>query len=114
MPTRILNNQEPDRHDTSQRPGLSVAALTNARKPGFSAFIFSDEKALTGNSADYKYAAAEDLGRTGLLARTEGIFFGPPMGRGSDCTTMVVVAEVNNDAGRQALLGPVMGLVARF
>ena len=42
---------------------LRVAALTNdARKLGFSALIFSDVKAPTGNSADYKQAAAEDLG----------------------------------------------------
>ena len=36
----------------------------------------------------------------GLVAPTEGIFFGSPMGRGSDRTTMAVVAEVNDDAGR--------------
>ena len=38
---------------------FSIAALANARKPGFSAFIFSDVKTPTGNSADYKQAAAE-------------------------------------------------------
>ena len=75
---------------------LSVAAITNARKPNFSALIFSDVKAPTGNSADCKHAAAEDLGRMGLVARTEDIFYGPPMGRGSDRTTMAVVAEIND------------------
>ena len=35
----------------------------------------------------------------GLVARTEDIFYGPPMGRGSDRTTMAVVAEINDDAG---------------
>ena len=42
---------------------LSIAALANARKPGFSAFIFSDVKTPTGNySAAYKQPAADDLG----------------------------------------------------
>ena len=31
----------------------------------------------------------------GLVARTEGIFFGTPMGRSSDRKTMAVVAEIN-------------------
>ena len=84
---------------------LSVAALTNARKPGFSALIFSDVKAPTGNSADCKlktckHSAAEDLGRMGLVARTQGIFHGPTAGRGSDRTTVAVVAEINDDADR--------------
>ena len=57
-------------------------------------------KAPTGNSADYKQAAAEDLGRIGLVARTQGIFYGPAAGRGADRTTMAVVAEVNDDADR--------------
>ena len=48
---------------------LSIAALTNARKPGFSALIFSDVKTPIGNSADYKQAAAENLGRMGLITR---------------------------------------------
>ena len=39
---------------------LSVAALTNARRQNFSELIFFDVKAPTGNSADYKYAAAEE------------------------------------------------------
>ena len=77
---------------------IRIAALTNARKPNFSAHISSNVKAPTGNSADYKHAAAEDLGRMGLVARTEDIFHGPPMGRGSDRTTMAVVAEINDDA----------------
>ena len=59
---------------------LSVAPLTNARKPDFSVLIFSDVKAPTGNSANYKHAAAEDLGRIDLVARTWGIFYGSPMG----------------------------------
>ena len=79
---------------------LSVAALANARKPGFSAFIFSDVKTPTGNSADCKQAAADGLGQMGLVARTEGIFYGKPTGRNSERTTMAVVAEVNNDADR--------------
>ena len=54
----------------------------------------------TGNAADYKHAAAEDLGRMGLVARVEDIFYGSPMGRGSDRTTMAVVAEINDDADR--------------
>ena len=57
-------------------------------------------KAPTGNSADYKHAAAEDLGRIGLVARAEEIFYGSPMGRGSDRTAMAVVAEINDDADR--------------
>ena len=36
----------------------------------------------------------------GLVARTEDIFFGSPMGRGSDSPTMAVVAEIKNDADR--------------
>ena len=95
MPTRILNTQAPDHHYT-----LSVAALANARKPNFSALIFSDVKSPTGNSADYKHAAAEDLGRMGLVACSEDIFFGPPMGRSSDRTTMAVVAKIKSDADR--------------
>ena len=83
---------------------LSVAALTNACKPHLSAIIFSDLKSPTGNSADYKHAAAEDFGRMGLVARTEGIFFGPPMGRSSNRTTTAVVAEINNDADRHLRL----------
>ena len=57
-------------------------------------------KFLSGNSADYKHAVAEDLGRMGLVARTEGIFYGSPMGRDSDRTAMAVVAEINDDADR--------------
>ena len=79
---------------------LRVAALTNARKPGFSAFIFTDVETPTGNSADYKQTAADDLGQMGLVARTEGIFFGTPTGRSLERTTMAVVAEVNDDADR--------------
>ena len=79
---------------------LSTSALTNARKPGFSALIFSDVKTPTGNSADYKQAAAEDLGRMGLVARTQDIFYGPATGCDSERTTMAVVAEVNDDADR--------------
>ena len=101
---------------------LSAAALVNARKPGFSAFIFTDVKTPTGNSADYKHAAAEDLGRMGLVARTEDIFFGTPMGRSSDRTTMAVVAEINSDADRylrmimngRPLVGSVMQAAANF
>ena len=36
----------------------------------------------------------------GLVARAEGTFYGSPMGRGSDRTTMAVVAEINDDADR--------------
>ena len=36
----------------------------------------------------------------GLVARTEDIFYGPPMGRDSDRTTIAVVAEINDDADR--------------
>ena len=36
----------------------------------------------------------------GLVARTHGIFYGPPLGRASERTTMAVVAEVNDDADR--------------
>ena len=40
----------------------SIAALTNARKPGFSAFIFSDVKTPTGgNSAEYKIQAGSGV-----------------------------------------------------
>ena len=86
---------------------LRTAALVNVRKqPGFSAFIFSDAKTPTGNSADCKQAAAGDLGQMGLVTRTEGIFFGKPTGRRSERTTMAVVAaEVNDDADRWLRLG---------
>ena len=36
----------------------------------------------------------------GLAARAEGIFYGSPMGRGSDRTAMAVVAEINDDVDR--------------
>ena len=36
----------------------------------------------------------------GLVARTEGIFYGKLTGRSSERTTMAVVAEVNDDADR--------------
>ena len=62
---------------------LSIAALTNARKSGFPTPTFSDVKTPTDNSADYKQAAADDLGRMGLVARTQGIFYGPATGHGS-------------------------------
>ena len=89
---------------------LSVAALTNAHKPNFTALVFSDVKAPTGNSADYKHAAAEDLGRMGLVARAEEIFYGSPMGRGSDRTAMAVVAPRSTttptaSCGRLCLVG---------
>ena len=67
---------------------FSIAALANARKPGFSASIFSVVKTPTGNSADYKQAAADDLGQMGLVARTKGIFYGKPTGRRSERTAM--------------------------
>ena len=93
---------------------LSAAALVNARKPGFSAFIFSDVKTPTGNSADCKQAAAGDLGQMSLVACTEGIFFGKPTGRRSERTTMAVVAEVNDDAiatcGRLWVVGRLLAL----
>jgi len=38
---------------------FGISALANARNPGFSAFIFSDVETPTGNSADYKQAAAK-------------------------------------------------------
>ena len=90
---------------------LSISALTNARKPGFSALIFSDVKTPTGNSADYKQAAAEDLGRMGLVARAQGILYGPATSRGADRTTMAVVAEVHVGADR--FLRMVVGVVGR-
>jgi len=80
-----------------------TTALTNARKPGFSALVFSDVKKIpASNSADYKQAAAEDLGRMGLTARTQDIFYGRPTGRDSDRKTMAmkVVAEADDDADR--------------
>ena len=57
-------------------------------------------KTPTGNSADYKQEAAEDLGRMDLVARAQGIFYGPATGRDSERTTMAVVAETNDDAER--------------
>ena len=72
---------------------VNIAALTNARKPGFSALIISDVKTPTGNSTDYKQAAAEDLGRMGLGARAQGIFYGPATGRGADRKTIAVVGQ---------------------
>ena len=95
MPTRLLDNREPDRDDSSQHRRAHQRA-----QAGFFSLIFSDVKAPTGNSADYKQAAAEDLGRIGLVARTQDIFYGPPMGCGSDRTTMAVVTEINDDADR--------------
>ena len=56
-------------------------------------------KTPTDNSADYKQAAAEDLGRMGL-AHTQGIIYGPVTGRDSDRTTVVVAAEANDGADR--------------
>ena len=51
-------------------------------------------KTPTGNSAAYKQAAADDLSQMGLVARTEGIFYGKPTGRNSERTTMAVVEEI--------------------
>ena len=50
-------------------------------------------KTPTGNSTDYKQAAAEDLGRMGLGARAQGIFYGPATGRGADRKTIAVVGQ---------------------
>ena len=36
----------------------------------------------------------------GLITRTQGIFYGPAMGRDSERTPMAVVVEANDDAGR--------------
>ena len=79
---------------------LSTAALVTARKPGFSALLFSDVKAPSGNPDEFKQAAAEDLGRMGLIAKTRDIFLGPNVGRDSSRTTMAVVAQANDDADR--------------
>ena len=79
---------------------LSISALAKARNSGFSAFIFSDVKTPTGDSADYMQAAADGLGLMGLVACTEGIFYGKPAGRNSERTMVVVVAEINDDADR--------------
>ena len=79
---------------------LSTAALVTARKPGFSALLFSDVKAPSGNPDEFKQAAAEDLGRMGLIAKTRDIFLGPNVGRDSSRTTMAVVAQPNDDADR--------------
>ena len=79
---------------------LSAAALAYARQPGFSALVFSDVKAPTGQSAAYTQAAADDLSQMGLVALNAHIFFGKPTGRSSERTTMAVVAQVNDDADR--------------
>ena len=79
---------------------LSAAALAYARQPGFLALVFSDVKAPTGQSAAYTQAAADDLSQMGLVALNDHIFFGKPTGRSSERTTMAVVAQVNDDAGR--------------
>ena len=47
---------------------LSAAALAYARQPGFSALVFSDVKAPTGQSAADTQAAADDLGQMGIVA----------------------------------------------
>ena len=94
---------------------LRIAALANARKPGFSAFIFSSVKTPTGNSADYKQEAADGLGQMGL-------FYGKPTGRNSERTAMAVVAEANDDADRwlrstvggRPLAGSVMQVAGHF
>ena len=36
----------------------------------------------------------------GLVALTEGIFYGKPTGRSSERTTMAVVVQINDDADR--------------
>ena len=82
---------------------LRIAALANARQPGFLALIFSDVKTPNGNSAAYKQAAADDLSQMGLVARTEDILYSKPTGRSSERTTMAVVAQINDDADRWAL-----------
>ena len=46
---------------------LSAAALAYARRPGFSALVFSDVKTPTGQSAAYTQAAADDLSQMGLV-----------------------------------------------
>jgi hypothetical protein len=79
---------------------LSTAALVTARKPGFAALLFSDVKAPSGNPDEFKQAAAEDLGRMGLIAKTRDIFLGPVVGRDSARTTMAVVGQPNDDADR--------------
>ena len=58
----------------------------------------------------------------GLVARAARIFYGSPVGRGSDRTTMAVVAEINDDADRylkmivagRPLSGSVMQAAANF
>ena len=79
---------------------FSAAALAYARQPGFSALIFSDVKPPAGQSAAYKQSAADDLHQMGLAALPENIFFGKPTGRRSERTTMAVVAQPNDGAGR--------------
>ena len=79
---------------------LGTAALANARKPGFSALLFSDVKAPTGDLDTFKQSAAEDLGRMGLVARVRDISLGPVVGRDSARTSMAVVAQINDDADR--------------
>ena len=64
------------------------------------ALVFSDVKPPTGQSAAYTQAAAGDLSQMGLVALTPNIFFGKPDGRRSERTTMAVVAQVNDGAGR--------------
>ena len=82
---------------------LTAAALGYARQPGFSALDFSDVKPPTGQSATYTQAAADDLSQMGLVALTQNIFFGKTTGRRSERTTMAVVAQVNDGAGRWPL-----------
>ena len=45
----------------------------------------------------------------GLIARAEGIFYGSPMGCGSERTTMAVVAEISDQRRRRPL--PAVGCV---
>ena len=79
----------------------SAAALAYARRPGFSALVFSDVKTPTGQSAAYTQAAADDLNQMGLVALNDQIFFfGKPTGRRSERTAMAAVAQVNDDADR--------------
>ena len=96
---------------------LSAAALRNARKLGFHTLIFTDVKSPTGNAADYKQAAADDLGQMGLVTRVEGIFFGKSTGRRLERTTMAVLSELNDDADRwlRSIIGgrPLAGSVTQ-
>ena len=80
-----------------RHPLVALSSRTERLAPRAQARLlgvfFSDVKTPTGSSAEYKQAAAEDLGRMGLIAWPQGTFYRPTTGRDSERRTMAVVAK---------------------